>query len=601
MGTFESIYVAVEKRFWNSLSKKLASFLLLFFIDLAYLAIYYSVQAHMTEMLASKQVPADLVAEVDAVMTQGMLLMAILTVLALAINIGQIVYIRYLIVRPIRAITKIFDKIAQGEGDFSHNLPTTTHDELRDLAIAYNRFADRMRAIIGDVRTMSVQIARESVLVRDRVSGSARSADEQGHLTDMVFAASEQSTAAIQNVSSSTQHISASTSSNLESARSSLDELLEIAQKINGVSEKVTRFNGTVDELSARSESVKEIASLIREVADQTNLLALNAAIEAARAGEAGRGFAVVADEVRKLAERVNKATEEIHGNIADVIRLVTDTREENEIINRDVLQTREVVDRSASQFRSMVSEFETTSTSLLEIASAMEQLSTTNAHVHDNMSQIHTLSASVSGFMHESESRTKDLSTATESVQELVSRFKTGVGQFDMVVDGTRQFRDAVQAQLQDMADTGKNVFDRQYVPFGNTNPPKYKVSWGDEFTRRCQGLLDNTLLQIEVATYAVAVNVDSYLSAHNTKFSKPLTGDDAVDLVGNRTCRKFTAPAEVRAATNTQKLLLQTFLRDTGEVLCDLSMPIMVSGRHWGNVRVGVPVDQLVQVERH
>ena len=94
---------------------------------------------------------------------------------------------------------------------------------------------------------------------------------------------------------------------------------------------------------------------MIREIADQTNLLALNAAIEAARAGEMGRGFAVVADEVRKLAEGVNRATQEITQNITGMISLVHETQSETEVINVDIRQTREVVERSSDQFRQMV------------------------------------------------------------------------------------------------------------------------------------------------------------------------------------------------------------------------------------------------------
>jgi len=184
------------------------------------------------------------------------------------------------------------------------------------------------------------------VQVKLGVENSARDAQRQGDMTDTVFEASTRSTEAIGEVSVSARAIDASTLRNLEIARESLGEVQNVAAKILAVSEKLQRFNHTVDELSQRSESVKEIAALIREIADQTNLLALNAAIEAARAGEAGRGFAVVADEVRKLAERVNKATQEIVGNINGMLELVGDTRAENDVINDDVEQTRDVVTR---------------------------------------------------------------------------------------------------------------------------------------------------------------------------------------------------------------------------------------------------------------
>ena len=596
MNAFSQLYEAVEKTFWNSLTKKLFSLLFLFVINLAYLAIYWQQTREVATLLQMGAVTPEVAGRIADSLQHGWWLLIGLTVFALAFSVGQILYLRYLIVRPVRVITRIFNEIARGEGDFSHNLPLSTHDELRDLASGYNRFAEKMRHIIGEVRHMSVSIAREAVQVKVRVEGSAQDAREQGRMTSRVFEASTESTAAINEVSGSAHRITESTTANLSIARESLDEMRDIAGKINAVSDKVLQFNHTVDDLSQRSESVKQIASLIREVADQTNLLALNAAIEAARAGEAGRGFAVVADEVRKLAERVNKATAEIVGNINGMLELVADTRSENEVINADVRRTREVVDRSAAQFEHMVGEFEATSTQLTQIACAMESLSATNARVHDHVVEINELSRTVAQHMDDSEQRTADLTRATEAVQELVSRFRTGQGAFDKAVEQTRLFRDRVQAELETLAGERVDVFDREYRPVPGTNPPKFKVSWGDEFTRRCQRILDDSLAATKGAVFAVAVNTDSYLSTHNAQFSRPLTGDHDTDLVGNRTCRKFERPSELRAARNAEPLLLQTYLRDTGEILCDIAMPILVGGRHWGNVRVGVPVQALL-----
>jgi methyl-accepting chemotaxis protein len=304
-----------------------------------------------------------------------------------------------------------------------------------------------------------------------------------------------------------------------------------------------------------------------------------------------------VADEVRKLAERVNQATQEIVGNINGMLDLVGETRAENDVINGDVEQTRDVVTRSAAQFEHMVGEFERTGGQLTQIATGMESLTDTNAQVHANVTDIHRLSTEVAGQMDNCEKRTLDLTKSTEAVQELVSRFKIGSGAFDNLVNETRRFRDGIQAELEQMAAARIDVFDRSYRPMPGTNPPKFKVSWGDEFTRRCQRVLDDSLERASGATFAVAVNTDSYLSAHNTRFSKPLTGDPEKDLVGNRTCRKFERPPELRAARNTEPMLLQTYLRDTGEVLCDIAMPIMVNGRHWGNVRIGAPADALLE----
>jgi methyl-accepting chemotaxis protein len=596
METFWKLYDWNERTFWNSLSKKLASFLLLFVINLVYLYVYLDQKAYVAAQLAAGQAAPELAARINASLDGGLTLLLALTVFGLLWTVGQVLYLRYLILKPVRAVTATFNEIAEGAGDFSRDMRPVSHDEFRDLAEAYNRFAGKMRGIISEIRRASIEIAREAVQVKVRVDETGQGARRQGEMTEQVFTASTEATQAIDEVSRSTQLISDSTGVNLDGARVSLHEMQEISTKINGVGEKVLRFNQTVDDLSQRSASINQIAALIREVADQTNLLALNAAIEAARAGEAGRGFAVVADEVRKLAERVTVASAEITGNIDKMLSLVGNTRAENDEINTDVQQTREVVGRSAAHFEQMVVDFEKTGEQLLQIASAMEQLSSTNAQVHDNVTQIHRLSGEVAQHMADSETRTAALATATEGVQELVSRFKTGHGAFDAAVDRSRAFRDAVEAQLAEMQRAGIDVFDRHYQPLGNCTPPKYRLVWGEEFTRRCQQFLEDCLTAVPGCAYAVAVNTDGYLSAHNLKFSKPLTGDAAADLVGNRTCRKFENPGELRAAKNTQPVLVRTYVRDTGELLCDIALPIHVGGRHWGNVRVGCVSEALL-----
>jgi methyl-accepting chemotaxis protein len=597
MNSFWRLYEWSEKTIWNTLTKKLMSFLFLFIIDLVYLCVYIYEKGSILETLTRSGASAEVLRITSDAFDQGLGWMIALTVFALALNVLQITYLRYLIVRPVKNIARIFDEIATGEGDFSRDLPTTTHDEFRDLALSYNRFADKMRQIIGEVRKMSVSIAREAVTVRKSVGETAKRATQQGELTEAVFTASNEATQAINEVSASTDLISHSTEANLGKAKISLNEMLDVVVKVQSVSEKLARFNDTVGNLSQRSDSIRTIAALIREIADQTNLLALNAAIEAARAGEMGRGFAVVADEVRKLAERVNVATLEITQNITGMISLVRETQSENEEINVDIRQTREVVERSSDQFRQMVGDFEGTSDQLIQIASAMEQLTATNAQVHDNMHQVHTLSAEVSQNMAGSEQSAEGLSKATESVQELVSSFKIGRGAFDYNVDFVRKFRDDLQNKLEEMRKRGVNVMDRNYQPIPNTNPQKFRVAYDEDYMRECQDLLDAALSNIKGGVYAVAVDINGYLTAHNAKFSQPLTGDYQKDLVGNRTRRKFEAPTEIRAARNTAPLLLQTYIRDTGELMCDIAMPIHVGGIHWGNVRIGCQTAVLLE----
>lgn len=597
MELLRRLYDWNERTFWNSLTKKLMSFLLLFMIDVVYLAVYMHQKTVVAQELAQGGVSPEILARISSSMEYGLSLMIGMTVLALIWNVLQIVYIRYLILRPVRLISTIFDEIGRGEGDFSRNLPTISHDELRTLAESYNRFADKMREIINEVRKMSVNIAREAVIVRKTVASTALKAGQQGEIASAVFGASSEAIQAIHEVSNSAELISQSTESNLETARASLSEMFDIVTKVQTVSEKLSMFNDTVGNLAERSNSIRKIASLIKDIADQTNLLALNAAIEAARAGEMGRGFAVVADEVRKLAERVNLATQEINENIGGMISLVRDTQSENEVINADIQQTRQVVERSSTEFSRMVTDFERTGDQLNQIASAMEQLTATNGQVHEAVTQVHALSNDVSGSMQSSEKSTHLLSKATESVQELVSRFKIGRGAFDFNVDQARKTLHVLEDALSAMGKRGVDIWDQNYRPMPQTNPQKYDVSYSRNFESEIQQLTEQALVGMQGGVYFLLIDNKGYSAIHNLKFSKPLTGNYENDLVGNRTRRIWDDPTGQRAAKNTQPLLLQTYARDTGEVLSEINLPIMVDGRHWGNIRVGCDSNVLLE----
>lgn len=596
MSTFLEIYDWVERTFWNSLSKKLMSFLLLFLIDLGYLVVYWHVETNVREVISNHNLAEDVAKSILSPFAVGWGILLTLTVIALLCNVLQILFMRHLIVHPVKKITRIFEEISQGEGDFSCDLPQITHDEFRQLAQSYNSFAAKMRHIISEVRKSSVSVARDSTRVKIRLDETVTTVRQQGELTEVVFTASNKATQSISDVTNSTQLIADSTNANLEKARISLSEMQNISARINAVGEKVLQFNQTVEDLSRRSENVNQFATLIKEVSDQTNLLALNAAIEAARAGEHGRGFAVVADEVRKLAERVKSATRDISENVSSMLNQVRNTRAENDIISTDIQHSREVIGRSATQFENMVGDFDNTCTQLVLISFAMADLSATNTQVHQNVDKIHELAGNVSERMQESSQRTTELSESTEVIQELVSRFNIGEGTFEEVVQKVRTFRNKLQNALEEMTKSGQNLFDVNYKPFGSNKPQKYLVSWGEEYTRRCQSLLDEAYQSITGCAYAVGVNTDGYLSAHNAQFSKPLTGNEAIDLVGNRCNRKFDNPAELRAAKNNTAMLIRTYLRDTGEILCDIAMPIHISDRLWGNVRVGISSEKLV-----
>lgn len=583
----------LEKAISQRLTLSLVSFLFPCLSGLAYLVTYQWVRTGVQGGLAKDSANAQAAA---TPFETGFAIMVGLAVIALAWNIVQLLWMRYLIARPLRIAAAAFREIGSGDGDLSRDLSTASDEQLRELAASYDILAEKIRHIFGEARSGSVRIAHGAVLLRKNVAETAGQADQQGRMTEAVFGSSSESTKAIEEVSESAQAISRLNGVNLDSARVSLDKMISIADKITAMSEKFGKFSLTVTNLAERSASIKTMAGLIKGIADQTNLLALNAAIEAARAGEQGRGFAVVADEVRKLAERASTATKDITHNVESMLGLVDSTLIENDVINADMVEAKVVVVESSRQFRHMVVDFEETNGKLLRIAASMEQLSATNQLVHQAIREVNALSRSVTEKMREAEKSASGLSESTEGIQELLSRFKIGRGNFDFNIDRARRFRDDLQAVLEGMNQRGTDVFDRNYVPFGSYKPQRYHVRYEQAYKEECQQLLDDALAELRGGVYSVGVDVNGFLVAHNTKFSNPFTGDEKIDLPGNRTCRKFDSPTELRASRNQTPVLVQTYLRDTGELMCDISMPIHVGGRHWGAVRVGCLTEAMI-----
>jgi methyl-accepting chemotaxis protein len=198
-------------------------------------------------------------------------------------------------------------------------------------------------------------------------------------------------------------------------------------------------------------------------------------------------------------------------------------------------------------------------------------------------------MASEISQRMKESRDSSEHLNQSTEKVQELVSRFRVGKGNFDFNMGKVRDYRDQMTQAIEALAERGVQVFDQQYRPIPNTTPQKFKTAYDDEFARQLQPLYDRLVEETQGGAFALCVDVNGYGPTHNSKFSRPLTGRAETDVLASRDKRIFNDVTGLRAARSTQPFLLQTYMRDTGEVLNDLSMPIYVRGRHWGALRVG------------
>ncbi|MDC7701949.1 methyl-accepting chemotaxis protein [Vogesella indigofera] len=599
MNWFWRTYYLMEKSFWNSLTKKLCSFFFISLFQLILIAYVYLALDDIRQLVGGQELTEPIRQQIFSLLDKTMIWSFAIWCVSLVFIAFMVWYLRFLIVRPLQMIIAIFREIGAGEGDLSREIPTITYDEIRDLSLSYNEFLKKMREIISNVRIMTIRIAMDSTRTRKNIGESLSSAQQQAELASQVRDSSDKTTAGINQVSAETQSISTTTVGNLAMARESYAELQDAATRIGEISGRVGAFNTTVVELNNRSASIKTIVDLIKDISEQTNLLALNAAIEAARAGESGRGFAVVADEVRKLAERVRVATEEISGNIDGMLNLVSHTQEATARINTDTAQALDVVNRSSQHFGRMMSDFENMASGLTEIAGTMELFAGTNLQVNRNVSEIHGLSTVVSTHLAQSEDVSVKLSVAAEQVQELVSRFVIGEGELDAVIGVARHARDNLAEMLERAQGEGLNIFDQRYQPIPGSNPAKFHTAYDDKLAPALQKIYDQVVQKTNGGRFCLLVDTNGYAPTHNSFYSKPLTGDLQQDLVGSRDKRIFNDPTGIKSAKNTQPFLLQTYMRDTGEILSEIALPIRLAGRHWGAIRVGFDPSALLQAD--
>jgi methyl-accepting chemotaxis protein len=424
------------------------------------------------------------------------------------------------------------------------------------------------------VDTIKTKISKD-VVAADRIAASA---EQNAATTEQIAANAERASA-----------IAAEVRTESVSGRSEVDRGL---QQIGQARTDALSASSMMAQLQEKSRRIHGITEVISEIAARTNLLALNAAIEAARAGEQGRGFAVVAGEVRQLAQRTKEATDDI----GVMVRAITEEAERaatgmNSLSSRVLEAAQNVekvhgllnsIERSSSQSQEQIEEIAVASREHVqttqEIAEAITDIRNGMLHTDQELPRV-AASAMV-------------LSERAEAVFEAIIDGGARSGHDDIRVAATgaaqavgKLFENAIRSgQISEAA-----LFDRTYKPIPNTSPQKHSSQF-DGFTDRVLPAIQEALLaSMPQLAYAGAVDNNGYFPTHNKKFSQPLTGDYDTDLVNNRTKRIFSDRTGKRCGANTRPFLLQTYKRDTGEVMHDLSVPIYVNGKHWGGFRVG------------
>lgn len=363
--------------------------------------------------------------DIDDLFMDNLKALGAISLLVLLLLMGVGLMITRSIIRPLAKTAEAMQDIATGEGDLTVRLDEKGRDEVAAVAHHFNAFIGKIQSLVGEVRDSVNSVAAAADQLSAISEQSYRSQNQQVRETDMIATAMNEMSTSFLDVARNAAE--ASTSAN-HTDRATLDgrsSVEEATKAISRLAEQVRSSTDVIHQLSDDSENIGAVLDVIRSVAEQTNLLALNAAIEAARAGEAGRGFAVVADEVRSLASRTQQSTEEIHSMIT---QLQGRAEQAVKVMASSIQETEATVvaaEKAGGALESIASAVEHIRDLNHQIATAAEQQAAVAEEINTNLVGLVSLSEEGGKATEQTRTSSTDLAKLADQLQQRVGHFK--------------------------------------------------------------------------------------------------------------------------------------------------------------------------------